>query len=497
MTNTAVLIIYIPIVMITFIAFFIALSGDRKKPAIRCLLFLMGMILFWEATVLGFYLTDDLSAARFLFDAKLPFVSLASLALLLFTLYFFKLEKRLTKAGWAALLAIPLLTAIFSFTSPLHTLIRAEAFITVGALNLADSVRGPLFWVHAFFCYATILASLVIIIYKYRRQLPEERTASRFLLTGIIIAAASNAVAMFQLFDLPLDFTLIGMCAALILLYMGVTTNDRGSFLHIARDEIFHRLNDPIFIVNTQNIIVEMNAASKKWLDTLSVPPPETFDGLISSLEKNGAKTAPPTTGGLMELTLHTSDNVWIYSIRENTITHKKGFTVGRFLIFENVTETRLLIKQLTKHVGYDSLTGLQNRYSFEKAKMDFDKPEFLPLSVIFGDLDSLKIINDMHGHKTGDEYLERAARCLEGVCPDNGQVFRIGGDEFVLLLPSCTAKQSIRIMDEIHQSFCDINDFPASISLGNTTKEHTHQNLSLLVDEADKLMYTRKRAHA
>ncbi|PKK86753.1 MAG: hypothetical protein CVV63_03855, partial [Tenericutes bacterium HGW-Tenericutes-8] len=100
-----------------------------------------------------------------------------------------------------------------------------------------------------------------------------------------------------------------------------------------------------------------------------------------------------------------------------------------------------------------DALTGLYNRRYYQEKMLEMDTPESLPLSVIQCDINGLKIMNDAFGHQAGDELLIEVSKAFKQAFFDKGMVCRIGGDEFVVLLPHYAYQQANYIVDKIKQN--------------------------------------------
>ena len=104
--------------------------------------------------------------------------------------------------------------------------------------------------------------------------------------------------------------------------------------------------------------------------------------------------------------------------------------------------------------LGYtDSLTKIPNRRAFERDKKNYDRG----YSLVMLDIDNFKRINDTRGHLFGDKILKRLAKTLQNIVGSDGKVYRISGDEFVLIVPKfkvksiCTAiKSNVRREDSI-----------------------------------------------
>jgi len=152
-------------------------------------------------------------------------------------------------------------------------------------------------------------------------------------------------------------------------------------------------------------------------------------------------------------------------------------------------------IKYLSYH---DSLTELYNRRYFENEMERLNGSRRYPISIIIGDLDNLKIVNDNHGHLLGDEYLKKSADILSDLLRAEDIIARIGGDEFAILLPETGTEETSQICRRIIKEFKkynSANDFPVDfeISLGYATAKTNNKGLFEVYNQADKNMYKNK----
>jgi diguanylate cyclase (GGDEF)-like protein len=163
--------------------------------------------------------------------------------------------------------------------------------------------------------------------------------------------------------------------------------------------------------------------------------------------------------------------------------------------IVTDITE-RKLIESERQYVSYhDQLTGLYNRRYFDEALVGFDTPKHLPLSVIIGDLNGLKLTNDAFGHRTGDALLVAVAEALTSVCRKQDVIARWGGDEFIVLLPRTSQKEAGFVCERINKAVAriEINALIYSISLGYETKTKPEEKFDEVMKKAEDYMYRKK----
>lgn len=158
------------------------------------------------------------------------------------------------------------------------------------------------------------------------------------------------------------------------------------------------------------------------------------------------------------------------------------------------------LYKEVDKYkqlLTIDKLTGLYNRYHFEETIDQIERGRHYPFSLVFVDVDGLKIINDYLGHKYGDLALKETASLLKKTFRGNDFIARVGGDEFAILLPY-TQRNSAEIRckalgDALKLYNKENNIPPLSFSVGVATTSGL-ETIRELFHLADLEMYKQKQ---
>ncbi|GID26038.1 sensor domain-containing diguanylate cyclase [Paractinoplanes brasiliensis] len=163
-----------------------------------------------------------------------------------------------------------------------------------------------------------------------------------------------------------------------------------------------------------------------------------------------------------------------------------------------DISENRAFQERLAHEAQHDALTGLPNRRRMQDALGHSLREE--PVAVLFVDLDGFKPVNDAHGHEAGDELLRQVAERLSACVRERDVVARVGGDEFVILMPGVsepadTVAMSARIRHALDVPFViDGHEVQVGASVG----EHLAPGASdpdEALRAADHAMYTVKRS--
>ncbi|MEZ0536418.1 HD domain-containing phosphohydrolase [Caldicellulosiruptoraceae bacterium PP1] len=193
---------------------------------------------------------------------------------------------------------------------------------------------------------------------------------------------------------------------------------------------------------------------------------------------------------------------IYTQNLNKNYLLLKNEIIRRKQLEEELIKEKNDLInyqKQLDYIAIHDLLTGLYNYNYFTSLISSFPQNESLPLSIIMFDVNGLKLINDTMGHTYGDKLLVSFAKILLSSKRKNDIAIRIGGDEFLLILPNTNHKKAEEITDTIKRNIEKYNNnlkeklLVLSVATGFATLENNNQNLFEIYKQADDNMYKDK----
>ncbi len=181
-----------------------------------------------------------------------------------------------------------------------------------------------------------------------------------------------------------------------------------------------------------------------------------------------------------------------------------RGVVSGGVLVFHDVSESRELNRRLSYHASHDILTGLVNRREFE-ARLDralkSAKARETSYALLSLDLDQFKIVNDSCGHSAGDALLGQLGALLKSKIRWRDTVARMGGDEFGVLLESCSPEEAMVTADALREAVRDFKflwderPFRLGVSIGVVPITADNQDVETLVSAAESACRAAKEA--
>ena len=184
-------------------------------------------------------------------------------------------------------------------------------------------------------------------------------------------------------------------------------------------------------------------------------------------------------------------------------IQDSQGEMTGAVLVFRDVSDERMLARELSYKATHDALTGLVNRTEFERRlhQLILGAGRHEEQHVMcFVDLDRFKVINDTCGHAAGDELLKQLSELLGQKLRRSDMLARLGGDEFGILLEHCTVERAEHIASEAIAALNELDfkwhgrSFQVGASIGIVTIDQSSASIPTVMSQADAACYAAKQ---
>lgn len=389
--------------------------------------------------------------------------------------------------GWIPTLIASTITIIFRF-------IQGGSGAYVGSLTI-------------------LIASLTGLIFRQKRyqQIMSKKNASLdFYLMGFTV----HALMLCSMLLLPEDSIQIlrRIAIPIIVLYPLVLTlismiikklqgNARIRMELKDKEENFQLYVDAspygIFVIDDQGSIIEYN---RKMIELCGVDEEDLLgrdlvdlfhedrQDLLSEHFTN-TKLADAETNLTLEYLRHDGDKR-IFKIKTIRI---KGQKILGYL--DDITAEESLRKEIEYLNYHDSLSGVFNRRFFEEECKRLDVTRKMPLGIVIGDVNGLKITNDGFGHLAGDDLIKKAADAMQLSLRKEDIIARWGGDEFIILLPQTGYKDTLHIIERIQKNISKVKTQTGilSISFGMAVKKEETQDFQDIFKKAEDSMYRQK----
>lgn len=280
--------------------------------------------------------------------------------------------------------------------------------------------------------------------------------------------------------------------------------------LHITLTSI----GDAVISTDSHKHVTFMNPVSEKmtgWtqLEALGLP----IDNIVHLYDGVDGDTVHPLRMDEVSHAKRTEDRLILKNLqgahfdvqsRVSELTDIHRNLMGYVLVFQDVSESRELLRKLSYSALHDPLTGLPNRVSFEQAlkrALRQAVEEKRTHALVFLDLDRFKAVNDSAGHAAGDALLQKISQSMLSHTRPPDMLARLGGDEFAFILLDCETHQA---KEHITRIINEINDYlfewegklhRVGASAGMTVINSGNAIAADLMNQADIACYTAKHS--
>jgi diguanylate cyclase (GGDEF)-like protein len=347
-----------------------------------------------------------------------------------------------------------------------------------------------------------------------------------FALLSAVPLAAHFAYVHYDWTVFGFDPTPMSFVFVLITFVVLIFAGRMFDLLPVAQHLLLKVLFDPVLVINSRQEVIEANPAALQladmkqgWQGQRLTDWPVYGQQLTDLLAQSVASATPP----LLEL----QNPPRFFEVHRRLIERSArvgNFVLGQMLYLRDVTQPHLselrlsqalavseerlrtisrLHEQVREQVLHDPLTGLFNRryldefFAREQSRARREDSE-LVLALI--DLDHFKILNDTHGHMVGDEVLRAVADFFETSLRSTDVVFRIGGEEFLLILTGLDVREALARVESLREQFSSsaimtkAGPLTVRFSAGLANRRVHGEELDELMQAADAALYQAKR---
>ena len=477
----------------TAISVTVALSvwQRRNAPGAVGLFLLMIGIAIWSFTYAIRWSVVDQATQIFWLNATYFGVVIVPTAMLVMALQFTNRSHLLTSRNLILLAIEPIFTLLMLWTDQYHGLFYAGKQTTGTILS-----GGPWFYIHVFYSYILLLLIVGFFAREYWHASHLYRQQTAVVLVGTLIPWVGNIISFSGLFPYhDLDITPFSFIASGLLFSFGLLHYHLMDIVPIAHSQLVTSMPDGLIVLDVHKRIVEINPAAQ---DMTGVGLSEI--GRAADL----ALAHWPVLSEYYNVRSETQFDLQIsvapprvIELRFIPLWDKRKRSSGMLIILHDITKHVQMEEQLRQMSIKDSLTGLYNRSFFEAEIARLQRGRQFPVSLVMLDVDYLKEENDQNGHEAGDKILKRTAEVLKASFRADDIITRIGGDEFVVILPGTDAPTVEIAMQRLSRVLQEHNalqtDRVLSFSAGCSTAEKS-MTLTETVKKADAAMYMDKR---
>jgi diguanylate cyclase (GGDEF)-like protein/PAS domain S-box-containing protein len=280
-------------------------------------------------------------------------------------------------------------------------------------------------------------------------------------------------------------------------------SEERYSALFDSSLELVYVLDFEGAFLDANRATLELIGYSKEEISSLNVASlfdPEDLPGIMKMIKEAGT---PGLYKDMMQFKLRRKDGSFVYVEVQSSLIRRDGKPYAIQGIARDISERKMFEQKLSEMATHDFLTGLPNRvllndrFTIALAQAHRNKHR---LAIIAIDLDRFKSVNDTLGHQAGDELLKAIAKRLKNLLRSSDTVARMGGDEFLLLMPEMhMTGDAIKIIDKIAAAFkepfmIEGSRLNMSASMGLAIYPEDGEDMEALLRKSDAAMYNIKR---
>ncbi len=481
-------------------------SSDTARTLAACL-----------ASAVTYLFINDLELVSISPETKIFFaqicyvcISLLTVNWVAFALAFSNREKALKSPLFRLLWIVPILTVGLVFTNSYHHLVWKEIFflpVNHGFLYFRVVQYGFWFWIYWFHSYFLILGGAALIVLNTLSGRRPMQMQTRLTLAGALLPLVINLIYVLRLIpNFYKDYSPLAYAFSGVLFAVSIFRYQLLELPMLARSILIDNMSDGMLTLDSALRVADLNPAAKRiFSDAVQIAP--RIGAPFPFLSEYIAQFAAQPQKDLLEKEIGFTQagekvcyDLQIRRLRDQN----RAEVIGYLVSLHAVTEHKKLLEAARKLAMEDALTGVFNRRHFiELAHEALEHPRTnsTGFSILMIDIDFFKKVNDTLGHIGGDQVLHTFAQRLRTLLRASDVVGRVGGDEFIVMLPDTPLENARQLAERLREQVAekpieteDYGSFNITISIGvSECSVKTAKTLEPAISLADKGLYQAK----
>jgi len=401
-------------------------------------------------------------------------------------------------------------TLILFVPSAFFLLVILKELLVPGSLLFIPDLSGALWIEPAFYVYAAVvLIRAYLLCFNVFYQMPRHmRSSTGFVLlsiTAFVLLLVFNVLYNSSIYEiiphnrvmeiLPPTAATLSFFFLIYPLYSAMRLMPAEDVIVTSRDFVMGGLSTTILVLGRRKQILDWNR--KDWGKDYPLPKPlyrEPLDVYRRRIAEQNPSRVSKYDNNIITIVQDGGEMHFLMKTRE-VQGEKRRF--GYVLEISEITQVYTMLRLFEEIAHFDQLTKLNNRNAYLDYVQTVISEENMPLLVFVGDVNGLKQLNDNYGHIVGDRLLVLIADIISEAAPEGAFIARIGGDEYVMLVPNGNKE----IADEFVKNvinLCSLAEMEIigtpSISWGYAIMDSVEQSYNEIFENADAMMYMYKK---
>ena len=341
------------------------------------------------------------------------------------------------------------------------------------------------YYLHLGACYFVIILLMIVLAIRIISTPKFYRFMHVNILISILVCVLGDAFYVFT--GISIDFSIFFFAVSTILVSAYAVHFTPSQLIQKQLQSVVSNMNDAVIVFDIDSEIIFKNNSMENFIRKYESIGLNPLGPIKTITERSSYRKLKTMQERDFDEEVRKFDNTYTFHISIRTLRDEKTSFLGAFFIIHDKTDEIEKLNREKYLAVHDKLTGLYNREGFyEKVRSILANEPDEQYLMICADIDNFKIVNDLFGRETADDFLVRTAEAIKHYTKENEVYSRLESDRFALFMKKTDYQESIflRYSDEVAHITSDLN-YPVTFHIGVYEIENVTMPVSVMCDRA------------